>query len=80
MVNRSSREDDPDDIAYYGLDPGGPTPIEEMSSVEVNDIDCPIASAQADLLNQIIDPLAESREYSIEIYTQALATIYAMLE
>ena len=79
MANRPTLEDDPDDLQYYGIDPQGPTPIEELSTVEVDDVTNPLTGLRNELLQETIDPLSESHDFGIDVYLQTRALILDML-
>ena len=78
MANRPTLDDDPDDLQYYGIDPQGPTPIEELSTVEVDDVTNPLTGLQNELLQETIDPLSESHDFGIDVYLQTRALILDM--
>lgn len=79
MAHRASLEENTDDIEHYGIDPQGPTPLDQISSVEVYDVPNPLSTGQFQELNSVINPLAESQEYGIDIYLRTLDTVNAII-
>ena len=77
-LDHSALEDDPDDLEYYGIDPQGPTPIEELSTVEVDGVTSPLTELQDEVLQETIDPLSESHDFGMDIYLQTRAVILDM--
>ena len=63
-----------EDLDWYGCDPDAPAPIENLSHVEVEDIQCPLNNDQLAVLNTV-DVLENSDSYGIDIYMQALAVV-----
>ena len=61
-----------DDLEWYGMDWGAPTPIDDgLSTVEVNDVMLPLSAVLGDL--QSIDPIKDSTSFGIDIYLEALS-------
>ena len=62
-----------EDLEWCGFDPNAPSPSDNgLSTVEVNNVVCPLLPQQEQLL-MTIDPLANSNVFGIDIFTQALA-------
>jgi len=84
MLNRHSRDaslNEPflDDLVYYGSDPEGPSPLEEHGTVEVDDVLNPLSQPSYEVFQQLVDPLAESDSFGIDIYLQARDTCQNLL-
>lgn len=61
---------DPDDLEFYGVDPDGPTPFEDINNnVIVPQVTLPVEhqSVQTKVLERI-DPLMSSMQIGIDIY------------
>ena len=67
-------------IEWYGTDPEGPSPLEEHGSVEVEDIENPLPGELFKEFRQLINPLAESDSFGIDIYLSALEAYRELLE
>ena len=65
--NSSIRED----LEWYGFDQNAPSPSDNgLSTVEVDNVVCPLLPQQEQLL-LTIDPLADSNVFGIDIFVQA---------
>ena len=65
-------DEDPNDVEFYGVDPDGPSPFEDINNnVVIPLVKLPVEhqSVQAKVLEQI-DPLTSSTEMGIDIYTK----------
>ena len=74
MINRhytgpTSNEPTPSNMEYYGNDPEGPTPLEEHGSVVVDDIFNPLDENVFEEFGHLVNPLAESESFGIDIYS-----------
>ena len=75
MLNRQMQNEAiTQDIEWYGTDPEGPSPLEEHGSVEVEDIENPFPEELFEEFRQLINPVAESSSFGIDIYLSALET------
>lgn len=59
---------------WFGFDPEAPTPSEDLSQVELEDIPTPFTVEELQLLSQI-DVLRESNNYGIDIFVQAVEIV-----
>ena len=57
-----------EDLATYGVDWEGPVPSEEHESVDVPEIELQNKEEMLILLNERVNPLAESNIYGIDLY------------
>lgn len=86
MINRHyadpiSNEPGLSSMEYYGNDPEGPTPLEEHGSVVVNDILNPLdEDVFEEFVQQLLNPLAESDSFGIDIYIRALESLSEIQE
>ena len=66
-------DEDPQNLELYGEDPQGPTPFDDSENeVIVLPVELQGASTIANSVLQVIDPLMESNEMGIDIYSVAL--------
>lgn len=67
-----SEETNIDDLQWYGMDWGAPTPADDgLSIVEVNTIESPLDDDLDRMIRQV-EPLSESSCYGIDLYLQVL--------
>ena len=63
----------PEDISIYGDDPQGPSPFEDSeNNVVVEPVNIESADLIRSLALQVMNPLDQSSEMGIDIYTKAL--------
>jgi len=60
-----------EDFMWYGVDMNGPVPNDDLSMVDIYDIESPLTGLQENALRSI-DPLAQSDSFEIDIFMQAL--------
>ncbi len=59
----------------------GPLPLntDENDNLNFSSMSCPITNSQLNELQRVINPLAESTNYGIELYLHALAVVQFMI-
>ena len=68
-------------MEVYGIDWGGPVPIEDLdSSVTVPETHCPLTACDMLELQCNVAPLASSTEYGVDLYTRTLQFVSRKLD
>ena len=82
MLHRQMQTDaiTQDMMEWYGTDPERLSPLEEHGSVEVEDIENPFPEELFEEFRQLINPVAESSSFGIEIYLSNLEAYSELLE
>lgn len=82
MLNRQMQNEaiTQDKMEWYGTDPEGPSPLEEHGSVEVEEIENPFPEELFEEFRELINPMAESGSFGIDIYLSALEAYRELLE
>lgn len=68
-------DDEPNDIEYFGIDQGGPTPLESNNNVVVDEIDLGDNQSLTSIALEVIDPLRESSHMGIDIFQETLELV-----
>lgn len=65
-----------DDLEWFGFDPQVPRPGDDgLSTVVVDDVDIELPEDIGEQLLRVINPLAESSSFGIDLYTQVLEVL-----
>lgn len=84
MINEAVRQlsasDVIENIELYGVDWNGPLPVEDQNIVEVDPPNCPFPAEYFYQLQYHVNPMQQSNNYGIELFTQAKAFINGLLE
>ena len=79
---RGQLDDHPQDLEYYGIDPDGPTPFENIdNNVVLPSVALPVEHqlVNSNILERI-DPLRSSTQMGIDIYTSVYQTVKDSIE
>ena len=66
-----------EDAEDFGIDWDGPSIIEDVESVEVPVVQCPLQSQQLAILRSHIDPLSDCTDFGVGLYLATREIIVA---
>jgi len=67
-------------LETFGVDWDGPSPYDDDdNTVEIPVIEDPISNPDYDLLQQTIDPLANSDSFGIDLFTSTMQFVHIVL-